>query len=289
MASIWGITERRIRLMCQEGRVDGAVKLGWSWSIPVDTPKPFDGRQMRPMASRATRLGSIDISALNRARDLCPLMDKLYTNSKVDSLFCSLVRLGFLIDGRQITDEEILSVMHQTLPRQLSYADVLKISSFRSILLRSVDAGHPWSAKGLLALHASFTQGWDDRNGRSFREGYIGEGEQSDRMKVSVQMESFMMQFERQWKGVHPVFKAALLLDGLTRLQPFDSDNGLFALLAISALLLSEGFLPPLLGTDDLNELNADLALSRSRGNFEDLARLFERSILSSCSTLFQV
>ena len=40
----WDISERRIRGLCQEGRIEGAVKIGRNWAIPVDAHKPVDAR-----------------------------------------------------------------------------------------------------------------------------------------------------------------------------------------------------------------------------------------------------
>ena len=40
----WGISERRIRQLIQDGRIEGAKKLGNIWSIPEDTAKPIDKR-----------------------------------------------------------------------------------------------------------------------------------------------------------------------------------------------------------------------------------------------------
>lgn len=40
----WKISERRIQKLCEENRIDGAVRFGHAWAIPKDTPKPVDGR-----------------------------------------------------------------------------------------------------------------------------------------------------------------------------------------------------------------------------------------------------
>lgn len=40
----WGITPRRIQTLCNEGRVEGAVKVGPTWVIPADAEKPSDER-----------------------------------------------------------------------------------------------------------------------------------------------------------------------------------------------------------------------------------------------------
>lgn len=43
-AEKWGISERRIRILCTEGRVEGATKMGPMWVIPADSVKPEDKR-----------------------------------------------------------------------------------------------------------------------------------------------------------------------------------------------------------------------------------------------------
>ena len=40
----WGISPRRIQILCRDGRVNGAVRIGHSWAIPDDAPKPTDAR-----------------------------------------------------------------------------------------------------------------------------------------------------------------------------------------------------------------------------------------------------
>lgn len=44
LAQEWKLTERRIQIMCSEGKITGAVKFGRSWAIPDDVERPDDGR-----------------------------------------------------------------------------------------------------------------------------------------------------------------------------------------------------------------------------------------------------
>jgi hypothetical protein len=42
---IWGISERRVQVLCADGKVDGAQRLGdKAWMIPKTASKPVDGR-----------------------------------------------------------------------------------------------------------------------------------------------------------------------------------------------------------------------------------------------------
>ena len=52
----WGISDRRIRVLCSEGKISGAYREGRAWKIPVDAKKPADGRYK----SRESLLSQID-------------------------------------------------------------------------------------------------------------------------------------------------------------------------------------------------------------------------------------
>ena len=40
----WGISARRIAILCEQDRIDGAQKAGSTWIIPEDARKPDDAR-----------------------------------------------------------------------------------------------------------------------------------------------------------------------------------------------------------------------------------------------------
>lgn len=43
-AAKWNISDRRIRVLCSEGKIPGAYQEGRGWKIPIDAEKPADGR-----------------------------------------------------------------------------------------------------------------------------------------------------------------------------------------------------------------------------------------------------
>lgn len=44
-ADKWGITSRMVRCHCANGRISGAQKIGNTWVVPRDAPKPSDKRK----------------------------------------------------------------------------------------------------------------------------------------------------------------------------------------------------------------------------------------------------
>ena len=57
-AQKWSITPRRVQILCNEGRIDGAIKKGGVWFIPAIAPKP--ARQSK-LANKETRKVPINV------------------------------------------------------------------------------------------------------------------------------------------------------------------------------------------------------------------------------------
>ena len=43
-AQEWGITSRRVQVLCAQDRIEGACRIGNMWAIPKDARKPEDAR-----------------------------------------------------------------------------------------------------------------------------------------------------------------------------------------------------------------------------------------------------
>ena len=47
-AEKWGISDRRVRILCSEGKISGVIREGRSYQIPAEAKKPEDGRYKSP-------------------------------------------------------------------------------------------------------------------------------------------------------------------------------------------------------------------------------------------------
>ncbi len=54
-ADKWGLSERRVRILCSEQRVKGVVQVGRAWLIPKDAPKPEDARSAKESPDKTKR------------------------------------------------------------------------------------------------------------------------------------------------------------------------------------------------------------------------------------------
>ncbi|OJU14086.1 MAG: DNA-binding protein [Clostridiales bacterium 43-6] len=46
-AEKWGISVRRVTLLCNQGRIKAAYKIGTAWAIPGNAEKPIDPRKSK--------------------------------------------------------------------------------------------------------------------------------------------------------------------------------------------------------------------------------------------------
>ncbi|MBR4026918.1 MAG: DNA-binding protein [Lachnospiraceae bacterium] len=45
MSKEWGISSRRIAILCEQNRIEGVIKKGKTWLIPNGSIKPADARK----------------------------------------------------------------------------------------------------------------------------------------------------------------------------------------------------------------------------------------------------
>ena len=79
----WGISTRRIQILCGEGRVPGAIRIGSVWGIPEDAEKPADARIKNGQVYQEAR----------RKRKMSRIMSQRKTFCRTSKVLLPLARL----------------------------------------------------------------------------------------------------------------------------------------------------------------------------------------------------
>lgn len=282
-AKRWGISDRRVRLLCQEGKIEGAIKLEWSWTIPSDTPKPFDGRSMRHYKNHDLRLGSIDINTLDILKEKYSLDKSVTESDYFSTLVTRNLETALALAGRSFDHHSVETVLGGAVSANIPLKDHLLYVNFRSVLRHSILSSDVYDSKRIQQMHSALTQGIDDYTGGIYREGVAATALRGkENLRVDLQMETLVRQASSDWKSLYPVFRAVIFYSEILRIRPFDILNEELALLVLLSFLLSSGFYLPSLDSSMVDELNAAASLCLRRGNYQDLSRIIERTLIAS-------
>ncbi len=285
----WGITDRRIRILCNEGRVDGAIKLGWSWTIPENAPKPRDGRVLRRFKNLDIRLGNVDVARLEQLSSSTPVDIALKSNPKLEVLL-TLSLSSLLSLNSNIKESDIKEIFKGNIVPALSLKDHLIVLNFRSIFLSLIDKKERWFESDLKEVYVRLMQGIDDISATSYRDGFTKYSiRDKERVKVPVQMETLFTQYENSWKNLNGLISGVLLYGELLRIEPYDSYSDLFSYLILSGELLRNNILPPLLSHEDIEESKVAFSMALKRGNYSDFTHFIERGVIASYGVVSDV
>lgn len=248
-AQKWGISERRVRSLCSEGKIEGASRCGnWVWSIPAGTRKPADGRTLRYMKNRSLRTGNQDYREADKLRSSSNL-SSLSTDKKAE-----IVLEALIYDNTEITFEQVLSVFGLR-----NQQDIPLDKQIMALNMRSVLSAIPFdlNEKKLLELHARLLMSIDERSAGNYKLG----GNQSQ------ETEAMFEQYSGPWAVLHPVARAAFLFSEILRIQPFDKACGELAFVLLANELCKAKLPPAIFGANKIPELKAALASTAIRGN----------------------
>lgn len=113
-AEKWGISTRRIRVLCSEGKVPGVIRKGNLYMIPENAPKPLDGRR-----SRSGILAEIDMKRerLDKMRPLTPgevkrlqdefMIDFTYNSNAIEGNTLTLKETAMVLEGVTIEQKPL--------------------------------------------------------------------------------------------------------------------------------------------------------------------------------------
>ena len=255
-AQKWGISERRVRSLCSEGKIEGAARCGdWVWSIPAGTQKPADGRTLRYMKNRALRTGSQDYREADKLRSNANQYS-LTADKKVEITLEALV-----YDNTEITHEQVLGIFNLE-----NQADVPLEKQVMALNMRSALSSIPFdlNERKLLELHSRLMMSIDERSAGSYRLG----GNQSQ------ETEAMFEQYAGPWSVLHPIARSAFLFAEILRIQPFEKGTAEIAFILLANEIFKAKLPPAVFGENKMDELKAALASTAIRGNSQMLVSM---------------
>lgn len=248
-AEQWGISDRRVRILCQQGKIEGVIQKGRSYLIPACAVKPIDGRTLRhkgiseqylPLFSRIDRLKE----QLDQRRPLTSgELQRMQEEFLVEYTYNSNA-----IEGNTLTLQETALVLEGVTIDRKPLKDHLEAVGHKDAFLyvqELVKDRVPFSENVIKRIHTLVLMDRPDDRGiyRRIPVRIMGAYHTPpEPMLVPEQMEKLIAEFSK--KKLHPIESAALFHLKFEGIHPFIDGNGRTGRLIMNLFLMQNGYPP---------------------------------------------
>lgn len=280
----WNISERRIRQLLADCRIEGAVKVGNSWNIPIDALKPVDKRIVRPDENNFI----IDlednffdeVDNLKKELDSKRPIPKETLKSLKESINLEWTYNSNGIEGNTLTLRETQVVLEGITVGGKSIKEHLEAINHEQAILfldELVKDNEPISEWNIKNIHQLILKEIDNENAGKYRgENVTIKGATHippDYIKVPELMEKLILNYET-WNNYHPIIRAALLHGELVKIHPFIDGNGRTSRLLMNLDLMNSGYNPVIIKKESRLKYYEALDKAHTTSDYTDFVKL---------------
>ena len=246
MAKRWGLSSRRVRVLCAEGKVEGVIRKGNLYLIPENASKPADGRATRSKRSIDNLLQSID-EKWQELKNRRPLtegeVERLRDEFMVENIYHSNA-----IEGNTLTLQETALVLEGVTIAQKPLKDHLEAIGHKDAFLFIQDIAQknlPLSESIIKQIHSLVLMDKPNDRGvyRSIPVRIMGASHQPPQpYLVEPNMLDLMQSNEKRKQTMHPIVRMALFHLEFEGIHPFVDGNGRTGRLLINLELMQLGY-----------------------------------------------
>jgi Fic family protein len=280
-ATKWNIKERRIRILCTEGRIHGAKKIGKTWLIPEDAQKPIDKRYRQV---NDLFFDSIDFSIIDEKKDIIdshrPFSQNM-TRQLRDKLIIEWTYNSNAIEGNTLTLSETKVVLENGITiKGKPLKDHLEIINHKEAIEYIEDLvskNVKLSEYDIRSVHYLILKEIDSTNAGKYRnENVFISGAKHVPpvyMNVPYKMQNLIDQYQ-SWKDFHPVVSACFLHGEFVKIHPFIDGNGRTARLLLNFELIQSGYPPVVIKTENRADYYDALDKAHTTNDYTDFIKI---------------
>lgn len=283
-SELWNISERRIRRLIQENRIEGAIKIGNAWNIPIDTNKPIDKRYKIEEDKFIINISNDFFEELDEKKAILdskrPLpketLKSLEENFKLEWTYNSNA-----IEGNTLTLKETKVVLEgitiggKTMREHLEAINHKEAIEFLEELIND---NSELSEMDIKNIHALVLKGIDNENAGRYRtENVIISGASHippESVIVAELMEKLIYRYDEWKERYHPIIVAALLHAEFVKIHPFIDGNGRTARLLMNFEAMKNGYPPIIIRTEQRHSYYDALDKGAMTGNYTDFVKM---------------
>ena len=248
-AEKWGISDRRVRLLCEQGKINGIGKQGRAYLIPANAVKPLDGRVLRGMdisEEYVMLFSSVDTlkGEMDKRRPLTQgELKRLHEEFIIEFTYNSNA-----IEGNMLTLRETALVLEGVTIDKKPLKDHLEAVGHRDAFLyvqQLITDKTPVSERIIKDIHSLVLMDRPEDKGvyRSIPVRIMGAFKEPPQpYLVPIQMEGLFYDLAKDKR--HPIERAALFHLNFEGIHPFIDGNGRTGRLILNLMLMQCGYPP---------------------------------------------
>lgn len=285
----WGISDSRIRLLCREGRIEGAKKIGRNWVIPTCATKPIDGREIinKKYCGLNYDFGTIDFLK-NKIDKHRPFL-KQTADSLQKKLVVEWTYNSNAIEGSTLTMSETKVVLEGITVGGKTIIEHLETINHRDAILFMEDLisnKEPLSEWNIRNIHSLILKEIDNKNAGKYRtKNVVISGAKNippKHYEVADLMQELLEEYDSNWADYHPVVRATLLHGEFVKIHPFIDGNGRTARLLLNFELMKNGYTPIIFKNKDRAKYYEVLDIAHTTMNYEYIIKLVSELVIES-------
>lgn len=248
-AKLWGISDRRVRILCQQGKIEGVIQKGRSYFIPIDAVKPTDGRKLRhkevseqylaifsridALKEQLDRRRPLTAGELKRLQDEF-LVDYTYNSNAIEGNTLTLQETALVLEGLTV-DQKPLKDHLEAVGHKDAFLYVQELVrdkvSFSETIMKQIHT--------LVLMDRPEDRGIYRRIPVRIMGAYHTP---PDPIMVPELMERLVKEF--QDSKLHPIERASLFHLKFEGIHPFVDGNGRTGRLILNLFLMQNGYPP---------------------------------------------
>lgn len=246
----WGISDRRVRILCQQEKIPNVIKQGRAYLIPIDAEKPDDGRRMRYKRNNSLHEALFsEVDAMKKELDNRRPLTQGELQRLREEFLIEYTYNSNAIEGNTLTLQETALVLEGVTIDKKPLKDHLEAVGHRDAFLYVLELVRnktPISEFIIKQIHTLVLMDRPEDRGvyRRIPVRIMGAfHEPTDPVLVPEQMEALVKEFAAN-KKMHPIEKAALFHLKFEGIHPFVDGNGRTGRLILNLMLMQAGFPP---------------------------------------------
>lgn len=279
----WNISERRIRQLLQDNRIDGAIKIGNNWNIPINAIKPVDKRNIK---SDNNFIFNFDENYFNKVEKLTKKLNskrpipKATLKSLKESINLEWTYNSNGIEGNTLTLRETQVVLEGITVGGKSIKEHLEAINHEEAILyldELVKEKEPITQWNIKNIHQLVLKEIDNENAGRYRvEPVTIKGAKHippSYLIIPELMENLIINY-KNWEKYHPIVRASLLHGELVKIHPFVDGNGRTSRLVMNLSLMNNGYLPVIIKKEKRLEYYNALDKAHTTFDYTDFIKL---------------